>query len=208
MRFSGTALALALMMTGTTALAENQIGFFHEKVVESITIQADPAKVWALVSDFEGVAHWNSTVAKSTAIDEDREYLTRAVTYKEDIGKEVDVLDDRSDAEMSLHYHVTANPWPVSRYTVSMRVTKGAVPGTSVVEWRGAFDVKGILAGGDDNRERSGPNPGPIVFGLDIQTSNDSAYTTRTYVRDTRTVKLISDLYRAGLDSLKWVVER
>lgn len=206
MKFSGTALTLALILAGTSAVAANQDGFFHEKVLESITIQAEPAKVWALVSDFDAIAHWDSVVAKSMAIDEDRDALTRMVVYKEDIGKEVDVLDDRSDADMTLHYHVTSNPWPVARYNVSMRVSRGAAPGTSIVEWRSTFDVKGIASESDD-KSSSESRPGPIVFGIDIQTEK-SSYSTVTVTRDKRPVKIISDLYRAGLDSLKWVLER
>ncbi len=208
MKFSGTVLALVLMLAGTSALAADQDGFFHEKVLESITIQAEPAKVWALVSDFDAISQWDSIVAKSMAIDEDRDALTRMVVYKEDIGKEVDVLDDRSDADMTLHYHVSANPWPVARYNVTMRVSRGAAPGTSVVEWRSTFDVKGIVSDSDDKNSPES-RPGPIVFGIDIQTEKStSSYSTVTFTRDKRPVKIITDLYRAGLDSLKWVLER
>ena len=206
MKFSGAMLAFGLMLTGASAWAATQEGFFHEKVSETITIQAEPAKVWALIGDFDGIARWNSTVAKSMAIDEDKESLTRAVVYKEDIGKEVDVLDDRSDADMTLRYRVTSNPWPVTRFESSMRVSRGPVPGTSVVEWRGAFDAKGILSDPDGKPSLDMP-PGPIVFGIDIETYNNSP-STRTVTRDKRTVKIITDLYRAGLDSLKWVLER
>jgi hypothetical protein len=78
-----------------------------------------------------------------------------------------------------------------------------------VVEWRGAFDVKGLV---EDPENRVGPesHPGPIVFGLDIETERDwiSPSSSGKVVRDKLTPKIITDLYRAGLDSLKWVLER
>ncbi|MHB8353432.1 MAG: SRPBCC family protein [Burkholderiales bacterium] len=207
MKFSQMVLGLGLMLTGVSALEAAQEGFFHEKVSQSIIIQAEPAKVWALIGDFDGMARWNATVAKTVAIDEDKESLTRMVVFKEDIGKEVDVLDDRSDADMTLRYRVTDNPWPVTRFNSSLRVSRGAVPGTSVVEWRAAFDVKGVYADPDAGKPSLDMPSGPIVFGIDIETYNNSPSTT-TITRDKRTVKIITDLYRVGLDSLKWVIER
>jgi hypothetical protein len=199
------------MLTCITARADSQDDFFHEKVTQSITIQAEPAKVWVLIGDFDGMARWNSIVENSTSIDEDKDLLSRKVVYKEDIGTEVDVLDERSDSDMTLRYRVTQNPWPVARFNSTLRVSRGAVPGTSVVEWRAAFDVKGIYTDPDSRAPSLDMPPGPIVFGLDIETYNNTpsnATETVTVARDKRTVQIITDLYRSGLDSLKWVLER
>ncbi len=206
MKFPGRVLGLGLMLTCISALAATQDDFFHEKVSQTITIQAEPAKVWALIGDFDGMARWNSIVAKSVSIDEDKDSLTRKVVYKEDIGSEVDVLDERSDTDMTLRYRVPQNPWPVAHFNSTLRVSRGAVPGTSVVEWRATFDVKGIYSDPDGKPSLDMP-PGPIVFGIDIETYNGGS-STQTVVRDKRTVQIITDLYRSGLDSLKWVMER
>ena len=208
MKFQKKTLAILLSVMVVSVLAATQPGFFHETVSQSITIRADPAKVWALVGDFDGMAHWNSAVERSTSIDEDRDSLTRAIVFKDDLGKEVDVLDERSDADMTLRYHVTSGPWSVTRYTAMMRVSRGATPGTSVVEWRGAFDVKGILVDPDSSAPSLDMPPGPLVFGLDIETYNNSSSSEKSAKRDKITVKIITDLYRVGLDSLKWVLER
>ena len=184
---------------------------FHEKVTQTVTINAEPAKVWALVSDFEGTARWDTTVEKSMGIDEDKEQLTRLVVYKDGVGKEVDVLDERSDSDMTLRYHVRSSPWPASRFNVVLRVTRGPTPGTSVVEWRGSFDTPGTTVNPDAPPPIEGmPARGPMIYGFDVETYDTSRSNSsdQKVVRDKRTVKIVSDLYRAGLDSLKWVLER
>lgn len=184
---------------------------FHEKVTQTITINAEPAKVWALVSDFEGAARWNTTVEKSTGIDEDKEQLTRLLVFKDSVGKEVDELDERSDADMTLRYHVRSSPWPTSRFNVVLRVSRGPTPGTSVVEWRGSFDTPGTNVDPDGAPPITGmPAQGPMIYGFDVETydTTHAGGKDRAVQRDKRTVKIVSDLYRAGLDSLKWLMER
>ncbi len=209
MKVSTAVIAAVMVGVGAGAQAATQPGFFHETVSQSITINAEPAKVWAMVGNFDGMALWDSTVDRSVSVDENQDELSRLVVYKEDVGREVDVLDERSDADMTMRYHVKSSPWPVAHYNARMRVSRGPAPGTSVVEWRGAFDVKGLV---EDPENRVGPesHPGPIVFGLDIETERDwvSPSSSGKVVRDKLTPKIITDLYRAGLDSLKWVLER
>ncbi len=184
---------------------------YHEKVVQTVTINAEPAKVWALVSDFEGLARWNNAVEKSVSIDEDKEQLTRLVVYKDGVGKEVDVLDESSDATMTQRYHVRSSPWPASRYNVVLRVTHGPSPGTSVVEWRASFDTPGSSVDPDGPPPVEGmPSRGPMVYGFDVETYDTARPSSKdgNVKRDKRTVKIITDLTKAGLDSLKWVMER
>ncbi len=209
MKVSTAVIAAVMMGMGAGAQAAPEPGFFHESVSQSITINAEPAKVWALLGNFDGMALWDSTVDRSVSVDENQDELSRLVVYKEDVGREVDVLDERSDADMTMRYHVKSSPWPVAHYNAKLRVSRGPTPGTSVVEWRGSFDVKGLIA---DSDSRVGPesHAGPIVFGLDIETERDwiPSVDSRKVVRDKLTVKIITDLYRAGLDSLKFVLER
>ncbi len=205
-RLQGVGMILG-MTVGLLAQAQTT---FHEKVDQTITIQAEPAKVWALVSDFEGTARWNSTVEKSMGIDEDKQDLTRLIVYKDSVGKEVDVLDERSDPDMTLRYHVRSGPWTVTRYNVVMRVSRGPSPGTSVVEWRASFDTPGVSTDPDAPPPIELSSRGPMVYGFDVETydSSKASLGSEHVKRDQRTVKIITDLYRAGLDSLKWVVER
>ncbi|MDE1943255.1 MAG: SRPBCC family protein [Betaproteobacteria bacterium] len=182
---------------------------YHEKVVQTITVNAAPAKVWAQLNDFEGVARWNNSVERSMGIDEDKEKINRLVVYKDGVGKEVDVLDDSSDANMTQRYHVKSSPWPVSNFNVVLKVSSGPSPGTSVVEWRASYDSAGTAIDPDGPPPVTTPSRGPIVYGYDVETYDTSRASGDTPVkRDTRTLKILSDLAKAGLDSLKWVVER
>lgn len=207
MKILRAAMAVVLTGLGGAAQAATQHGLVHETVFQSITIQAEPAKVWALLSDFDGIARWNFAVERTVSFDGNQVALSRMVVFKDNIGKEEDVLDVRSDADMTMRYHVTSSSWPVTQYNVELHVRQGPAPGTSEVEWRGAFDVKGPSS---DNASNRGADSGPVVFGLDIGTDADadSMATSKKPVRDKQTVKTITDQYRAGLDSLKWVLER
>ncbi len=207
MKILKVALAVVMIGLGSVVKATTQHEVVHESVSQSITIHAEPAKVWALLSDFEGIAHWDFSVERIVPVDENQATLSRIVVFKDNIGKEEDVLDVRSDADMTMRYHVTSSSWPVSQYIAVLRVRQGPGPGTSEVEWRGEFDAKSQIA---DSDTASGQElrSGPVVFGLDIETEADSIATPRKPVRDKQIVKIINDQYRAGLDSLKWVLER
>ncbi len=200
---------MAVVMTGLAGVtqAATQHDVVHETVSQTITIQAEPAKVWALLRNFEGVARWDFSVERSVPVDENQATLSRRVVYKDNAGREEDVLDMRSDADMTLSYHASSASWPVTQYHAELSVRQGPAPGTSEVEWRAKFDVRNQLAGSSDGSAKES-RPGPVVFGLDIETEPDAMPGPKRTDQGKQTVKIISDQYRAGLASLKWVLER
>jgi uncharacterized protein YndB with AHSA1/START domain len=196
-------------MTGLAGVtqAATQHDVAHEAVSQTITIQAEPAKVWALLRNFEGIARWDFSVERSVPVDENQATLSRRVVYKDNAGREEDVLDMRSDADMTLSYHASSASWPVTQYHAVLSVKQGPAPGSSEVEWRGTFDIKSQAVDSSAGSAKES-RPGPAVFGLDIETDPDAMPGSKRTDQGKQTVKIISDQYRAGLASLKWVLER
>ena len=205
----GSRAIMAVVMTGLVGVtqAATQHDVVHETVSQTITIQAEPAKVWALLSNFEGIARWDFSVERSVPVDGNQDTLSRRVIYKDNAGREEDVLDMRSDADMTLHYHASSASWPVTQYHAVLSVKQGPAPGTSEVEWVGKFDIKSQPADSSAGSAKQS-RPGPVVFGLDIETDPDSMPATKRTDHGKQTAKIINDQYRAGLTSLKWVLER
>ncbi len=121
------------------------------KVEESITINAEPAKVWAVIKDFGGLATWLPPVESSEATGNDKG-ATRKLTLVG--GGTIDeVLKKTDDAKMTIMYAITGmsnagevddngHPHevpvvPVSKYKAWISVT--AVDGGSEVKWWGKF---------------------------------------------------------------------
>ncbi len=98
---------------------------------------------------------------RSVPADGNQATLLRRVIYKDNAGREEDVLDKRSDADMTLHCHAS-----------------------------------------------SASRPAPVEFCLDIEIGPDSMPATKRTDHGKQTAKIINDQYRAGLASLKWVLER
>jgi mxaD protein len=121
------------------------------KVEESITINAAPEKVWAVVSDFGGLATWLPVVEKSEATGNEKG-ATRKLTLVG--GGTIDEVLKKVDAEkMTVMYAITGmsnkgeiddhgTPHevpvvPVSKYKAWISVT--AKDGGSEVKWSGKF---------------------------------------------------------------------
>jgi uncharacterized protein YndB with AHSA1/START domain len=149
----------------------------RQKVMESITINADPAKVWALVGDFNSLPKWHPSIEKSVDTDGNNVGSMRTLTVKGG-GEVVEALEDYSAPDMTLRYRMKSGVLPVTNYTSMLKVAKGEAPGTSVVEWRGAF-----------YRGFPGNDPPPNL--------NDDA-----------AVEAITNVYKTGLAQLKKVLEQ
>lgn len=197
-----------LILVTTTVYADGQSSA-HQKVAETITLTADPSKVWALVGNFEEVARWNPTVEKSLAIDESQSSPTRLVVFKNHGGREIDVLDERDDTQMTLRYHRLSGSLPLSSYRVVLRVSPGPAPGTSVVSWQGSYVAVATESDPDSPPPPSGmPARGPMIYGFDVETYDNGLTPVAHSVRDPHIGNLLSEQYRAGLEGLKWLVER
>ena len=170
---------LALSLVATTAAAH---GPTPQKVEKTITIKADPAKVWGIVKDFGNMQTWHPAVASDKVEqkkDEDGVMTTyRALTLKNNGGVINEKLRSSDDKEMKLKYEIVSSPLPFTDYNSTMTVTKGPDAGESTVVWVGRFYRLYKL------------NP-PIPEGQDDKTAVDA----------------VSGIYDSGLANLKKVAE-
>lgn len=124
-----------------------------QKVTESITIKAPPAKVWALLSDFNGMPKWHPAV-KASKVEKKGADTFRTLTLK-DGGTIHERLKDKNDADMRLKYEIVEGVLPVNDYYAAITVKPGANANESTVEWMARFYRKyklnpPIPAGQDD----------------------------------------------------------
>jgi hypothetical protein len=125
---------LALSMVSFTAAAH---GPSPQKVEKSITIKADPAKVWAIVKDFGNIHQWHPGVA-STKLEKKGEDTFRTLTFK-DGGHVYEKLRSSDDAAMRLRYEIVSGTLPLTDYNAMMTISKGEKPGETTVTWVGRF---------------------------------------------------------------------
>jgi hypothetical protein len=108
-----------------------------QKIEKSVTIKADPAKVWATVKDF-GTAHlWLPGVA-STKLEKVGEDTFRTLTFKSG-GNVYEKLRSIDNDSMRLKYEIVSGTLPLTDFNSSMTVTKGPGAGESTVTWVGRF---------------------------------------------------------------------
>ncbi|MDO9051337.1 MAG: SRPBCC family protein [Methylotenera sp.] len=128
------ALGLSASLVSFTAAAH---GPSPLKVDKSITIKADPAKVWALVKDFGNMHKWHPAIA-STKLEKKGDDTFRTLTLK-DGGTIVEKLRSADDADMKLRYEIVTSGLPLTDYNAFMIVSKGANAGEVNVQWVGRF---------------------------------------------------------------------
>ncbi len=147
----------------------------RQKVAETVSLAAPPAKVWERVKNF-GDMSWLPPVFSTEAPDGNKIGSVRTLTLGAADGpKVIEELTKYSDADRTYSYkinEVDVNVLPVTNYSSHVTVRDGA-DGGSVVEWRGAF-------------YRGFPNNDPP------ENLNDAA-----------AVAAVTGVYRAGLDALK-----
>ncbi len=164
-------IVAALALIPVAALAH---GPSRQKAVETIEIDAPPAKVWAIIGNF-GDLSWLPGVAKTEGTggvtpDQGKRKITLA-----NGGVIEETLTKYDDAGQSLSYkidQVDVKIFPVNNYssTISVKAGEG---GKSTVEWKGAF-YRGFM--------NNDPPP---------------------ELSDEASLKAVTDLYKAGLASLK-----
>ena len=181
---SGTAVAgvAALAVAGmalTTALEPVWAhGPTRQKVRESIEINAAPAKVWAVIGNFQDMS-WLPPVTKTEGDKGNEIGATRRLTLTG--GATVDEELYKFDAPaMTYSYRITTvdvKVLPVTNYSSTLTVTPSADGKASTLEWAGTF-------------YRGFPNNDPPP-----ELSDEAA------------VKAVKGLYQAGLGALKKKVE-
>jgi hypothetical protein len=128
-------IVAALSLVPAAAFAH---GPSRQKVVEKIEIDAPPAKVWAIVGNFQDMS-WHPAVAKTEGTGGNGPDAKRKLTLKS--GGTIDETLTKYDAEgMSLAYkidQVDVKVLPVNNYSASISVKEEG--GKAIVEWKGAF---------------------------------------------------------------------
>ena len=172
---------LALIALAAFSLSAAAHGPSPQKVEQSITIKAAPAKVWAMVKDFGNMQAWHPAIASDKTEqkkDENGEMATyRTLTLKDGgvINEHLKSIDDQA---MKIKYEIVGGVAPVKDYNSYMVVTAGPGAGESTVTWTGRFYRLYSL------------NP-PIPAG---QSDEDA-------------IKFVEGVYSAGLPNLKKVLE-
>lgn len=108
-----------------------------QKVEKTVTIKAEPAKVWAIVKDFGAFDKWHPAVASSKLEKKDGETY-RHIKLK-DGGTIVEKLRSADDESMQLKYEIVKSTLPFTDYYAVIKVKPGANPGETNVTWMGRF---------------------------------------------------------------------
>lgn len=128
---------LALLAVASLPLAASAHGPTRQKVVETISIDAPAAAVWARIKDFNALKNWHPAVEDSAASQGNAVDSVRIVKIKGG-GQLEETLEAHDDAQMKYTYRAkNGGALPVTNYTSTLRVT--ADGNKSTVEWRGAF---------------------------------------------------------------------
>jgi len=151
------------------------------KVTESVTIAATPEKVWEVIGDYAGMHKWLPMVESSTADASVEAGAKRTLTLGE--GVEVhEELKSYDAAGMSYKYKIPdathdIKILPVTNYAATISVKANDNGDGSVVTWKGGF-------------YRGYPNYDPP------EDQNDET-----------ALKVVTELYKAGLNNLKQLIE-
>jgi hypothetical protein len=125
---------VAIALLPLTAAAH---GPSPQKVEKSVTIKAEPAKVWALVKDFGNWQKWHPAIV-GDKLEKKGDETYRLLTLK-DGGTIHEKLRSADDASMQLKYDIEEGVLPVSDYYSLMTVKPGPGAGESTVTWMGRF---------------------------------------------------------------------
>ena len=106
---------------------------------KTLDIKASPAKVWAAIGDFCGIAQWHPAITGCTLSKQGRAKV-RTLTLK-DGGTIVERQISRNNKAMSYRYTIVSGPLPVANYRSTISVMPSA--GGSTVSWTGTFVAKG-----------------------------------------------------------------
>ena len=130
-------LALA-MAAGLAASPAAGHGPTRQKVIETVTIEAPAAAVWARIRDFNALKDWHPAVAASPADKGNEEGSVRQLLLKGG-GTLTESLESHDETRMKLSYRAQdGGALPVTNYTATLSVRADGER-KSVVEWRGAF---------------------------------------------------------------------
>ena len=131
------ALIALSLTTSLVSVSASAHGPTPIKVDKSITIKAEPAKVWALVKDFGNMQKWHPAVT-NTKLEKKGEDTFRTLTLK-DGGTILEKLRSVDESDMKIRYEIVSSGLPFTDYNAFIVVKKGANAGESTVQWVGRF---------------------------------------------------------------------
>jgi len=139
-------LAVAIATGAGTAVAED--GWSTLNTYASVTVNAPPARAWAVVSRWDALESWcpafekTEIVSGGTAVGSIRALtVVKGPTFTEEL-----LAVDPS--AMTYLYKIVESPLPIVEYVSGVRVVSVA-PGTSEIIWVGSY------------KRRAKDNPGP-----------------------------------------------
>jgi hypothetical protein len=107
----------------------------------SIKINTSAEKLWAIVSDFNGLSKFVAAVTKST-IEGSGVGALRTLTLP-DGAQVVEKLESLDEQTKSLSYSIVSGPMPVENYVSFMKVLEIS-ENQSELEWSSNFGPKGV----------------------------------------------------------------
>lgn len=128
---------LALVVLALLPFSASAHGPSPQKVEKSVTIKAEPAKVWALVKDFGNMQKWHPAVA-TTKLDKKGGDTYRSLALK-DGGSIREKLRSIDEESMQIKYEIIESTLPFTDYYSVMTVKPGPASGESTVTWMGRF---------------------------------------------------------------------
>lgn len=151
----------------------------RQKVIEKIDINAPPAKVWNIISDFCSISKWNPMVTDCTSDKGTKPKSVRTITLKNGAKVQEQLAHYAPDKHMMQYFMLKANPkaFPISSHGSKITLKDNGKGGTTMIWW-GAF-----------YRSYPGPTPPPELS-------------------DAACRKAISTFYRAGMERLKVLAEK
>jgi hypothetical protein len=169
---------LAAAAYAFTAFAAEAHGPTRQKITETITINAPPQRVWAMVGNFQDMS-WHPAVVKTEGKGGNTVNATRTLTLQGG-GTIEESLAKHEPEKLSLMYRiekVDVKVLPVTNYSSWLTVIPEDGGAKCKVEWRGAF-------------YRGYPNNDPPP-----ELNDESA------------IKAVTGVYKLGLEGLKKKIE-
>lgn len=151
-----TSLAVSMMLTSLAAVAGGDL-----TVNKSVMVDANPATVWKMVGNFNGLDVWHPVVVNSELLKglNDQAGSERLLT----LGNGATITEKLvaySEQDKSYSYQILKSPLPVSNYESTITVAS-AGDGKSKVTWQSSFDAKDA-----SNEEAIGAISGVYEAGL------------------------------------------
>ncbi len=149
-------------------------------LTEEITINAEPANIWAVISDYCAIQTWHPAVTACHSDKGDEIGSIRTITL--DNGEQIrEILAKHDPENFKLQHYMDhgqkLKAFPITTHGLTMTITGNGQDGGSVLKWKGSF-----------YRSFQGPTPPPELS-------------------DEFAAKKLTEFYRAGLENIKKISE-